>query len=213
MRLVLMGPPGAGKGTQAVRMARELDIPHISTGDMFRAAVSSGTELGLQAKAIMDAGRLVPDEITVGIVRDRLAQPDAVSGFVLDGFPRTVPQADALADILHPAKLDAVVFMDADEETIVNRAQTRLVCPACGTIYNTRTNPPAGGLCACGKPPVHRDDDNPETVRRRFEAYMAATAPLVDYYAQRGVLIRVDGNGPAAEVYDRVMEALKEVQS
>jgi adenylate kinase len=198
MRLILLGPPGAGKGTQAESLSDTLGIPHISTGDMFREAVAAGTPLGMEAKSYMDAGKLVPDEVTIGIVRERLNRPDARSGFVLDGFPRTVPQAEALDRILDDLseKIDAVVCIDVPEEKLVRRLSQRRVCRDCGTIYHLESKPPGpdGRCTACGGELYQRDDDTEETVRRRLEVYRLQTEPLIRYYERRGLLRTVSGD-------------------
>lgn len=190
MRIVLLGPPGAGKGTQAVVLAEKLGVPQISTGDIFRANVGQGTELGVLAKKYMDAGDLVPDEVTVAMVEDRLAQPDAANGYLLDGFPRTVAQAKALSELLEKAgqPLNCVLEIRVPDEHIIERLASRV------TIVD-------------GKP-TQRDDDKPETVRRRLEVYAEQTAPLVDFYSQTGLLRSIDGVGEVAEVTARALEAL-----
>lgn len=212
MRVVLVGPPGAGKGTQASAIAERFGIPKISTGDIFRANVSKGTPLGLEAKKYMDAGELVPDEVTIAMVRDRLAEPDAAGGFLLDGFPRTVAQAEALDGILGDlgAGLDAVLDMEADEEEVVRRLSGRRSCRNCGRIWHVEYDPPTqAGVCdACGGELYQRDDDHAETIRRRLEVYAEQTAPLVGYYAERGLLERIDAVGPVSEVGDRAIAAL-----
>lgn len=198
MRLILLGPPGAGKGTQAERLSKELEVPQISTGDMFREAVASGTSLGLQAKGFMDAGQLVPDDVTVGIVRERLSKPDCRKGFLLDGFPRTVPQAEALEEILNGLSepLDAVISIEVPEGKIVRRLSQRRVCGDCGTIYHLETKPPApNGRCSvCGGEIFQRADDSEETVRKRLEVYRLQTEPLIRYYEKKGLLRRVSGD-------------------
>jgi adenylate kinase len=212
VRLVLVGPPGAGKGTQAAFIATRSDIPKISTGDIFRANVGQGTPLGLEAKRYMDAGDLVPDEVTIAMVRDRLGEDDAARGFLLDGFPRTVGQAEALDGILADlgAALDVVLELDVDEEELVRRLSGRRTCRACGTAYHVETAPAAAeGVCdACGGELYQRDDDKPETIRRRLEVYTEQTAPLVGFYADRGLLVRIAATGTVEEVTERAMAAL-----
>lgn len=213
MRIVLLGPPGAGKGTQAVRLAEKAGVPHISTGDMFRQAVREGTPLGREAKAYMDRGALVPDEVTIGIVRERLAKDDAAKGFVFDGFPRTTVQAEALDRILAELErpLEAVVNLVVPDEEIVRRLAGRRVCPQCGATYHVAFNPPAEpGRCdRCGAELVQRHDDREETVRERLGVYHRQTAPLVDYYREAGLLVQVDGTGDVDAVTASVLEALR----
>jgi adenylate kinase len=213
MRLVLVGPPGAGKGTQAEFVSAHLSVPKISTGDIFRANVSQGTALGQQAKKYMDAGDLVPDEITVGMVRDRLAEDDARKGFLLDGFPRTVPQARTLDDLLTDAgsPLDVVLELVVDDDEVVRRLSGRRTCRQCGHIWHLDFDPPTKeALCdICGGELFQRDDDMPETVRHRLEVYYEQTAPLVGYYAEAGILVGIDAMGPVDDVTDRAIAALR----
>jgi len=213
MRLVLLGPPGAGKGTQASFIASARSIPQISTGDIFRANVSRGTELGKQAKQFMDAGDLVPDAVTIEMVRNRLAEPDAVRGFLLDGFPRNVPQAEVLEDMLleMDSKLDIVLELVVDDDEVVRRLSGRRTCRSCGTIWHIDFDPPAhDGVCdRCGGELFQRDDDKADTVRHRLEVYAAQTAPLVSYYAARGFLVGIDAMGPVDDVTERALEALR----
>jgi adenylate kinase len=212
MRLILLGPPGAGKGTQAESLSATLGIPHISTGDMFREAVAAGTPLGKEAKSYMDAGKLVPDQVTIGIVRDRLNRSDARSGFVLDGFPRTVPQAEALDEILDDLseKIDAVVCIDVPEDRLVRRLSRRRVCRDCGAIYHLESKPPGpdGRCTACGGELYQRDDDTEETVRRRLEVYRLQTEPLIRYYQKRDLLRTVSGDQDIASVNRDTLTAL-----
>jgi len=214
VRLVLVGPPGAGKGTQAQVIAEKSRVPQISTGDIFRANVSGGTELGAVAKSFMDRGDLVPDEVTVSMVKDRLAQPDAVGGFLLDGFPRTVPQAEQLDDVLREtqsAKLDVVLELVVDDDEVVQRLAGRRVCRTCGRIWHVDFDPPAvGGVCDVdGGELYQREDDREDTVRHRLEVYYAQTAPLVSFYAARGLLVGIDAMGPVDDVTERALEALR----
>jgi adenylate kinase len=213
MRVVLLGPPGAGKGTQAQVIAGELGAPAISTGDIFRANVSGQTELGQQAKVYMDAGDLVPDEITVAMVKDRLAEPDAKVGFLLDGFPRTVPQARTLDEILAGAgsPLDVVLELVVDDDEVVRRLSGRRTCRQCGHIWHLDFDPPSTeGVCdICGGELFQRDDDMPETIRHRLEVYYEQTAPLVGYYAEEGILVGIDAMGPVDDVTDRAIAALR----
>jgi adenylate kinase len=213
MNLVLLGPPGAGKGTQAKRLSARFGIPQVSTGDILRKAVKDGTELGKQAGPLMAAGKLVPDDLVVGIVRDRLLQPDAAPGFILDGFPRTIPQAEKLEQALtdHKKKLDAVVSLEVPIDTLVERISGRRSCPRDGSVYHIVQNPPRReGFCdLCGASLVQREDDKPEAVRTRMEAYAADTAPLKDFYARRGLLQVVDGVGAPEAIEAAVVAALK----
>jgi len=199
MRLLLFGPPGVGKGTQAKMLSEELGIPHISTGDMLRAAAAEGTELGKRAKAIMDQGKLVPDDVMIGIVRDVLASPRAARGFVLDGFPRTLPQAKALGRIFEELNFRdvKVVNITADDEEIIHRLSCRLVCPRDGAIYNVETDGLAAGegCPKCGTPLTQRDDDREATVRERLRVYHNTTEPVLHYYRAAGVVLSVDGTG------------------
>ena len=217
MRLVLVGPPGAGKGTQAQFIAQHLGVPTISTGDIFRANVSTGTPLGLQAKAFMDRGDLVPDDVTIEMVRLRLKEPDAASGFLLDGFPRTVPQAQVLDDILldtSDAKLDVVLELVVDSDEVVRRLSGRRTCRSCNRIWHVDFDPPAvEGICDVdGGALYQRDDDQAETIKNRLEVYDVSTSPLVNYYAGRGVLIGLDATGPVDDVTQRAIDALRPLQ-
>ncbi len=212
MRLVLVGPPGAGKGTQAEFIAEHFGIPKISTGDIFRANVSGGTELGRMAKKYMDAGDLVPDEVTNAMVRDRLAQPDAKNGFLLDGFPRNVAQAGELDAML--AELDAplsvVLDLDVDFEEVVKRLSGRRTCKKCGHVWHLEYDPPAQpGICGkCGSELYQRDDDHPETVRHRLDVYAQQTAPLIDFYRDAGRLVAIDAHGAVEDVTERAIAVL-----
>lgn len=205
MNIVLLGAPGAGKGTQAAKMVDAFALPHISTGDIFRKAVADATPLGLEAKRYMDAGELVPDEVTIGIVKERLAQPDCAKGFILDGFPRTVPQADALGEALSSmgSGLDAVILVDVPKEALVDRLTARRQCRGCGRIYNVHGDMPAdAAVCdACGGEVYQRADDTVETVTNRLNVYEANTQPLIDYYAEKGLLRTVDGDRDVDEVF------------
>lgn len=213
MHILLMGPPGAGKGTQAAALVKAFDIPHISTGDMFRAAVKEGTELGKQAKACMDAGKLVPDSVTIGIVRERLAKDDCKKGFILDGFPRTVEQADALTGILKDLglTLTRVLNISVPAEDLIERAVGRRICKKCGATYHTKFNPPKKeGICdVCGSELFQRADDTAETMKNRLSVYEASTKPLIDYYKAAGVYTEVDGRQPIEKVTQDLIEVLK----
>lgn len=213
MRIVLLGAPGSGKGTQAKKLVADHGYPQISTGDLLRDAVARGTEYGLKAKAAMEAGQLVSDEIVLGILRDRLAQPDTADGFILDGFPRNLSQASSLEEVLGDIgqPLDAAVLMDLDFEVLFKRLTGRRSCKNCGRIYNIYFLPvPADGRCeSCGGDEfVHRADDKEETIGRRLEVYQKETAPLVDYYRALGKLKVVDAEGSFDEVYGRLVGAL-----
>ena len=213
MRLVLVGPPGAGKGTQAQFISAHLGIPKISTGDIFRANVSQNTELGQEAKKFMDAGDLVPDEITIGMVVSRLEEDDARKGFLLDGFPRNVPQAKTFSDLLLAGgtPLDVVLELVVDDDEVVRRLSGRRTCRNCGHIWHLDFDPPsADGVCdICGGELFQRDDDKPETIRHRLEVYYEQTAPLVGYYAEAGVLVGIDAMGPVDDVTERALAALR----
>ena len=217
MHVVLVGPPGAGKGTQAQLIAARLQIPHVSTGDIFRENVSEMTELGRQAKTFMNAGDLVPDAITVAMVRDRLAKPDAHAGFVLDGFPRTLIQAEQLQNTLAELdeNLDVVLEMKPDDEELVRRLSGRRTCQGCGRIWHVDYDPTSvNNQCdECGSSLSQRDDDRPETIRRRLEVYREQTEPLVQFYADLGLLAVIDAVGTVDEVTLRAVQALREAQS
>ncbi|MBQ5152561.1 adenylate kinase [Macrococcoides caseolyticum] len=215
MNIILMGLPGAGKGTQASEIIKKYPIPHISTGDMFRAAIKNNTELGQKAKSFMDNGELVPDEVTIGIVRERLLEEDAKRGFLLDGFPRTVEQAVALNVILAEAdrKIEAVVNIDVQEEELMNRLTGRRICETCGTTYHLVFNPPkVEGICDIdGGKLYQRADDNPETVRNRLDVNIKQTKPLVDFYTEQGVLFNIDGSKDIKDVTAEVEAVLQKL--
>jgi adenylate kinase len=211
MRVLLLGPPGAGKGTQAERIAAKYGIPHLSTGDMLREAVAADTEVGRQAKSIMDAGRLVPDGVMIRLVADRIAQPDCARGFVLDGFPRTLAQAEALDRLLQERglELDVVLEIAVDDEALIERISGRFACGRCGAGYHDQfKQPQVPGVCdACGSREfVRREDDNADTVRARLDAYHAQTAPLLPYYRDKGLLSVVDGMAEIDQVTAEVLE-------
>ncbi len=213
MRLVLVGAPGSGKGTQAQRMQARHGVPQVSTGDLLREAVAAGTELGRAAKTVMDAGHLVDDRTMLGIIRERLARPDAKPGFILDGFPRTIVQADGLeallAEIGQP--IDAVVLFDIDPGVLERRLAGRRTCKRCGRVFHVESNPPRPGeTCTDGRPHdlVQRPDDNEETVRLRLAVYRERTQPLIDYYAKKGLLRRIDADGSLEDVDARLERAI-----
>ncbi len=214
MRLVLLGAPGSGKGTQAQRMQARHGVPQVSTGDLLREAVAAGTPLGRAARVVMDAGQLVADDIMLGIIRERLARPDAARGFILDGFPRTIAQADGLAGQLADlgVSLDAVVLLDVDPEILLRRMAGRRSCRRCGRVFHVETNPPrSGDRCTDGGEHdlFQRPDDNEETVRQRLAVYAERTQPLIEYYAKKGMLRRIDANGTLDEVDARLRAVLR----
>lgn len=212
MNLVLMGLPGAGKGTQAERIVDDYGIPHISTGDMFRAAIKEETELGLKAKSFMDKGELVPDEVTIGIVEERLGKNDCSNGFLLDGFPRTVAQADALEDILakQDKSIDYVININVDKDVLMERLTGRRICKNCGATYHLVFNPPSKeGVCdRCGGELYQREDDNEKTVSNRLEVNVKQTKPLLEFYSDKGYLVDIDGQKHINEVYGEIKDLL-----
>ncbi len=214
MRIILMGPPGVGKGTQAKKIAAVYDIPQISTGDILRDAIVNDTQLGRQAKQYMDAGRLVPDELILDLMEDTLASDHCKQGFILDGFPRTVPQAEGLNNLLEKLEitLDAVLVLDVDEDVIVNRLSNRRSCPECGAIYNLQTTPPENDeQCDnCGTDLIQRSDDMPETIKNRLRVYREETAPVINFYNQHNLVETIDGEGSVSEVWKRVHSALSQ---
>jgi adenylate kinase len=212
MKVIMLGAPGAGKGTQAKKLAAAYSIPHISTGDIFRANIKEGTELGKKAKAYMDAGQLVPDELVCDLVVDRIQQDDCKNGYLLDGFPRTIPQAEALDAAVEKLgeKIDYAVNIDVPDDNIINRMSGRRACVGCGATYHIVFNPPkVEDVCdVCGKSLILRDDDKPETVKTRLDVYHAQTQPLIDYYAGRGVLVTVDGTQNMDKVFADIKDIL-----
>jgi adenylate kinase len=212
VRLIFLGPPAAGKGTQAKRLAAEYDIPHISTGDILRAASKGGTYLGREAKRYMDRGALVPDDVMIGIIQERLQQSDCAPGFILDGFPRTIPQAESLAELLKSMNtpLDYVVNMEVPVEEILRRMNGRLTCQNCGRMFNLMLNPPkTPGRCDCCRGPLsQRADDRIETVYERIGVYRQSTQPLIEYYSARGLLTTIDGTGSIDAIAKRIGEAV-----
>ena len=212
MKIIMLGAPGAGKGTQAKQIADKYSIPHISTGDIFRANIKNGTELGKKAKQYMDQGALVPDELTCDLVMDRIQQDDCKNSFVLDGFPRTIPQAEALDAALGKIneKMDYAIDVDVPDENIVNRMSGRRACLNCGATYHLISIPPkVEGICdRCGSEIVLREDDKPETVQKRLKVYHEQTQPLIDYYKNQGILKSVDGTQPMDEVFKAIVTIL-----
>ena len=212
MKIIMLGAPGAGKGTQAKMIAEKYGLPHISTGDIFRANIKNGTELGKEAKEYMDKGLLVPDELTVRLLLDRVAQEDCKNGYVLDGFPRTIPQAEVLDEKLSELgeKVDYAINVDVPDENIVNRMSGRRACLSCGATYHIVSIPPKKeGICdVCGSELVLRDDDRPETVQNRLKVYHEQTQPLIDFYEKKGVLRSVDGTLPMEEVFTAITKIL-----
>jgi adenylate kinase len=213
-RLILLGRQGAGKGTQCVRLSRHFVVPHISTGDMLRAAVREGTELGVMAKQVMDQGNLVGDEIMVGIVRERLSQSDAVGrGYILDGFPRTVGQAKALDEITAELPLDAVLDLDVPRELVLQRLSARRVCRDCGTNYVSNGAEKSPWICeVCGGDVMHRDDDTPEAIEHRLDLYEQQTSPLIEFYNEQGRMVVVDGVASPDEVFRRLTAAVESMR-
>lgn len=214
MKIIMLGAPGAGKGTQAKKIADKYKIPHISTGDIFRANIKNGTELGKKAKTYMDQGLLVPDELVVDLVVDRVKQEDCANGYVLDGFPRTIPQAEALDSALEAIgeKIDYAINVEVPDENIVRRMSGRRACVACGATYHLVHIPPkVDGICdTCGKELILRDDDKPETVEKRLKVYHDQTQPLIDYYTKKNLLVEVDGTVDMADVFAAIVKILGE---
>ena len=213
MKIIMLGAPGAGKGTQAKKIAEKYSIPHISTGDIFRANIKEGTELGKKAKEYMDKGALVPDELVCDLVVDRISQEDAKNGYVLDGFPRTIPQAEALDAALTKIgeKIDYAIDVDVPDDNIINRMSGRRACVACGGTYHIEFNPTkVEGVCdACGGQLILRDDDQPETVKNRLKVYHEQTQPLIEYYTKKDILKSVDGTQDMSKVFDSIVGILE----
>ena len=216
MNIVLFGPPGSGKGTQAKKLAEEYNIPHISTGDILRENLKNKTKLGLEAKSYMDRGELVPDAVLIGIIKDRLSRSDCASGFLLDGYPRTLPQADALSTILDGLgmKLDVVLNIDVPDEELIKRLSGRRMC-TCGASYHIVCNPPKQeGICdLCGNKLYQRDDDKEEAIVNRLDVYKHQTQPLIDYYTKEGLMVTVKGTGGISEVFDEICSVLDELKN
>lgn len=212
MKIIMLGAPGAGKGTQAKKIAEKYGIPHISTGDILRANIKGGTELGMKAKSYMDQGQLVPDDVTIGMLLYRISEADCAGGYVLDGFPRTIPQAESLTAALEKRgeKMDYAVDVDVPDESIVTRMGGRRACLKCGATYHIMFNPPkAEGVCdSCQEALVLRDDDKPETVQKRLRVYHDQTQPLIDYYKKQGILVTVDGTKELNEVFRDIVAVL-----
>lgn len=214
MKIIMLGAPGAGKGTQAKMIADKYSIPHVSTGDIFRANIKNGTELGMEAKKYMDQGQLVPDELTVKILLDRVAQDDCKNGYVLDGFPRTIPQAEVLDKALTELgdSIDYAINVDVPDENIIRRMSGRRACVACGATYHIVHIPTkVEGICdRCGAELILRDDDKPETVKKRLDVYHTQTQPLIDYYTAKGVLKEVDGTRDMKDVFEDIVKLLEQ---
>lgn len=212
MKIIMLGAPGAGKGTQAKKIADKYGIPHISTGDIFRVNIKGGTQLGMKAKAYIDQGQLVPDDVTIGMLLDRISAADCVGGYVLDGFPRTTVQAESLTKALgnRGEKMEYAIDVNVPDENIVSRMSGRRTCPACGATYHIVTIPPKQeGICdVCGEQPVQREDDKPETVQKRLAVYHDQTQPLIEYYRQDGILVTVDGTKALNDVFADIVSAL-----
>ncbi len=216
MNIILLGPPGAGKGTQADLLQQKLGIPHVASGDLFRYNLQNETELGRLAQTYMERGELVPDGVTIAMVRERLEQPDCANGVILDGFPRTIPQAEALSEMLQAMgrSLDLVILIKVSEEELVRRLSGRRICRSCGATYHIEFNPPKQpGVCdICGGELYQREDDKPETVRNRLKVYFEQTAPLIDYYRQKDLLREVDGKGDIETVKKNLLEIIRAVK-
>ena len=212
MKIIMLGAPGAGKGTQAKMIAEKYGIPHISTGDIFRANIKNGTELGMKAKSYMDQGQLVPDDVTIGMLLDRISQEDCAEGYVLDGFPRTIPQAESLTKALEERgeSMDYAINVDVPDQAIVTRMAGRRACLACGATYHIVYNAPKKeNVCdVCGEGLVLRDDDKPETVQKRLTVYHDQTKPLIDYYGKAGILVTVDGTQDLNKVFEDIVSVL-----
>jgi adenylate kinase len=217
MNLVLLGPPGAGKGTQADLLHKALQLPHVASGDLFRENLRNETELGLLAKLYMDRGDLVPDDVTIAMVRERLQQPDSDQGVILDGFPRTITQAEGLDKMLQSLgrKLDVVLYIAVPDEELIRRLSGRWICSQCQTPYHMLSNPPSEeGICDdCGGTLYQRDDDKPETVRARLKVFHEQTSPLIEYYRDAGLLVEVDGSGDIMAVGEALLQATKDIQA
>lgn len=216
MNIILMGPPGAGKGTQSEYILKKYDIPHISTGDMFREAIKNKTPLGLEASSYINAGKLVPDEVTIGLVKERLSQPDCAKGYLLDGFPRTIPQAEALEKLSNEISrpVEKVINIEADKSVLVGRISQRRVCPTCGNSYHlTFKLPKVDGICdGCGSALIQRKDDTIESLNVRLDAYENQTKPLIEFYKEKGLCVNVDGLKSINDVFNDIQKILDEVK-
>ncbi len=212
MKIIMLGAPGAGKGTQAIRISEKYGLPHISTGDIFRHNIKNGTELGKKARSYMDQGLLVPDELTCDLVVDRISREDCADGYILDGFPRTIPQAKALTEALEKmgTQIDYAIDVDVPDEDIVSRMSGRRACPGCGATYHIQFAPPVKeNVCdVCGEALIVREDDKPETVQKRLDVYHAQTQPLIDYYKEKGVMFAIDGTKKMDEVFEDITAIL-----
>lgn len=207
--IIFLGPPASGKGTQASKLAQELSLPHISTGDLFRENIGNNTLLGQKAKSFMDQGKLVPDELVLDMLFDRVSQPDCKKGYVLDGFPRTIPQAEALGKRLGDSVTLKVVNLEVSDETLIKRTSGRRSCPKCKEVYNIYFNPPEKeGFCKCGEKLIQRDDDKPEVVKERLKNYKLQTEPLIEYYEKKGGVSHIDGEVAPKEVYDAIKKVV-----
>src|SRR5581483_7492998 len=216
MRLVFLGPPGVGKGTQAAKLSKEHAVPHIATGDILRAAMARKTPVGLEAKSYIDSGKLVPDDVIINIIRERMSEPDTKKGYILDGFPRTIKQGEALSKMLdqNREKIDRVIYFYLNEDELVKRIAGRWSCPACQKVYHTINNPPKKeGICECGTALIQRKDDRPETVKERLAVYRKETSPLIQYYEGQGLLSKVEADGTVDEVSEKVENAFQKSSS
>ncbi|MFQ5780573.1 MAG: adenylate kinase [Nitrospiria bacterium] len=212
MRLIFLGAPGVGKGTQAERLSKRSEVPHIAMGDLLREATSKKTPVGLEAKTYIERGKLVPDDVIINVIRERLKEPDAEGGYILDGFPRTIRQGEALTEILEQdrAKIDHVVYFHSDEDILMKRIAGRRSCPSCGKVYHTVYRPPSPeGLCSCGTSLIQRKDDHPETIKARLSVFKNETSPLIEYYEKQGLLLRIEAGGAVDDVSERVCRALQ----
>lgn len=216
MRLVFLGPPGVGKGTQAAKLSKEHQVPHIATGDILRTAMSKKTPVGLEAKSYIDSGKLVPDDVIINIIRERLKEPDTQRGYILDGFPRTIKQGEALSKMLDQSreKIDRVVYFHLNEDELVKRIAGRWGCPSCQKVYHMINNPPQReGICECGAALVQRKDDRPDTVKERLAVYRNETSPLIQYYEGQGLLSKIEADGTVDEVSQKVEGAFQKSSS
>lgn len=212
MRLVFLGPPGVGKGTQAARLSKQHSVPHIATGDILRTAIARKTPVGLEAKSYIDAGKLVPDDVIINIIRERLKEPDVQNGYILDGFPRTIKQGEAFTKILDQDRknVDRVIYFHLNEDELIKRIAGRRSCSSCQKIFHTSYNPPSKeGFCDCGTALIQRKDDSPETVKERLAVYRNETSPLIQYYQDQGLLSKIEADGTVDEVSEKVENAFQ----